>query len=72
MIIITCVIVCAVSALISNGIYSALNETISNNRQQPITTPAGRLKRAYINAYFAHLSFAPEVSKHSEVAEHAE
>ena len=72
MIIITCVIVCAVSALISNGISSALNETISNNRQQPITTATESLKRAYINAYFAHVSFDQELSKHRGVAEHAE
>ena len=72
MIIITCLIVCAVSALILNAVNSALNETASHNRQQPITTATESLKRAYINAYFAHVSFDQELSKHRGVAEHAE
>ena len=72
MIIITCLIVCAVSAFILNGVNSALNETVSHNKQQPITTPSDRLKCAYINAYFAHVSFEPKASKHREVVEHVE
>ena len=72
MIIITSLIVFAVSSLILNGVNSALNETASHNRQQPITTPYDRLKRAYINTYFAHLSFDPEASKQREVVEHVE
>ena len=72
MIIITSLIVFAVSALILNGVNSALNETASHNRQQPITKPSDSLKRAYINAYFAHLLFDPETSKLREVEQHAE
>lgn len=72
MIIITSLIVFAVSSLILNGINSALNETVSHNRQQPNTKPSDSLKRAYINAYFAHVSFEPKASKHREVVEHVE
>ena len=72
MIIITSLIVFAVSSLILNGVNSALNETASHNREQPNTKPSDSLKRAYINAYFAHLSFDPETSKHREVEEHVE
>ena len=63
MIILTLLIVCAVAALILNGAYLALSETVSKNTPQLITKPEQRLKRAYINAYFAHVSFDPEVSK---------
>ena len=72
MIIITSLIVFAVSALMLNGVNSALNETASHNRQQPNTKPSDSLKRAYINAYFAHVSFEPKASKHREVVEHVE
>ena len=61
MIILTCLIACAVVALILNGAYLALRETVSNHTPQPVTKPEERLKRAYINAYFAHVSCDPEV-----------
>ena len=35
MIILTCLIVCAVAALILNGAYLALSETVSKNTLQP-------------------------------------
>ena len=38
MIILTCLIVCAVAALILNGAYSA-QRTVSKNMLQPITKP---------------------------------
>ena len=66
MIIITLLIVCAVAALILNGAYLALSDTVSNNMPQPVTKPEERLKRAYINAYFAHVSCDPEVKTAEE------
>ena len=72
MIIITLLIVCAVAALILNGAYSALSETVSNKTPQPITNPEERLKRAYINAYFAHVSFDAEVSEQQRRTKHVE
>jgi hypothetical protein len=72
MIILTCLIVCAVCALILNGAYLALSETVSKNTLQPIIKPEERLKRAYINAYFAHVSFDPEVSEQQKRTKHVE
>ena len=72
MTILTLLIVCAVAALILNGAYLALSETVSKNTSQPITKPEQMLKRAYINAYFAHVSFDPEVSKHRSRIKHVE
>ena len=66
MIILTLLIVCAVAALILNGAYLALSETVSKNTPQLITKPEQRLKRAYINAYFAHVSCDPEVKTAEE------
>ena len=72
MIILTCLIACAVVALILNGAYLALSETVSNNTPQPVTKPEERLKRAYINAYFAHVSFDAEVSEQQRRTKHVE
>jgi len=72
MIILTLLIVCAVAALILNGAYLALSEIVSKNTSEPITKPEQMLKRAYINAYFAHVSFDPEVSKHRSRIKHVE
>ena len=72
MIILTCLIICAVAALILNGAYLALSETVSKNTLQPITNPEERLKRAYINAYFAHVSFDAEVSEQQRTTKHVE
>ena len=72
MIILTCLIVCAVAALILNGAYLALSETVSKNTLQLITNPEERLKRAYINAYFAHVSFDAEVSEQQRRTKHVE
>ena len=72
MIILTLLIVCAVAALILNGAYLALSEIVSKNTSEPITKPEQMLKRAYINAYFAHVSFDPEVSKQRSRIKHVE
>ena len=61
---ISTVIVIAVSAVIANAVYFAISRKYSCEEvTKPELTSDELLKRAYLNAYFAHVSTSDERSK---------
>jgi hypothetical protein len=61
MIIISTIIVMAVLALIANAAFAAITGRYSNYEVTPRQlTPEEQLKRAYLSAYYAHVSTLDE------------
>ena len=64
MFIISTIIVIAVSAVIANAAYFAISRKyFCEEVTKPELTSDELLKRAYVNAYFAHVSMTDECSK---------
>jgi len=64
MLIISSIIVIVVSAVIANAAYLAICRKYSSEEvKKPELTSDELLKRAYVNAYFAHVSMTDECLK---------
>ena len=64
MFIISSIIVIAVSAIIANAAYFAISRKyFCEEVTKPELTSDELLRRAYLNAYFAHVSMSDELSQ---------